>query len=153
MADNQPSDIGTESNNCDMKIVVGPSKQVREEDRTFVRAVRPRLARLLANEDRRQSIRRDSTVQTLQFPRPAVTGSSRWSRLKSRLLIALGTLLNRLGAPGAVRNVDIEDSATGYRISVRTGPMFTRISVNGRDFFFRRFTGRFDGTGSSCVRP
>jgi len=87
----------------------------------------------------------------LQFPRPASKGATRFQILRSRLSVTLGLLLQRFRVPGAVRDSDIDDSEIGYRIRVRTGPLFTRININGRDYFFCRYTGRFDGTGSGCA--
>jgi hypothetical protein len=59
-------------------------------------------------------------------------------------------ILNRAGLPGAVQDVEINDELTGQQVSVRVRALFTRISVNGRDYYFRRLSGRYDGTGSSC---
>jgi hypothetical protein len=95
-------------------------------------------------------------VDTLKFPAtqvetPAESGASRFAIWRSRLKEWFCWALNRLGAPGAVRDVEIEDGGTGQKIEVRVGVLFTRISVNGRDYYFRRLTGRFDGTGSGCA--
>lgn len=86
-----------------------------------------------------------------QFPRSTTNGANTRQILWSRLSVLVGRFLKRIGVPGAVRDSDIEDSAIGYRIQVRTGPLFTRININGRDYFFCRYTGRFDGTGSGCA--
>lgn len=61
-----------------------------------------------------------------------------------------GRLLQRLKIPGAVTDTIIEDGLTAQRIEVKVGVLFTRISVNGRDYYFDRVTGLFDGTGSGC---
>ena len=87
----------------------------------------------------------------LQLPRPVTEGATKWQILRSRVAVFVGRFLRRIGVPGAVRDSDIEDSAIGYRIQVRTGPLFTRININGRDYFFCRYTGRFNGTGSGCA--
>ena len=80
-------------------------------------------------------------------PRPAALGASRWQIIKSRFREWVGRIVNHLGLPGAVRDTEIYDELTDQRIKIRTGSFFTRISVNGRDYYFYRFTGRFDGTG------
>jgi hypothetical protein len=46
--------------------------------------------------------------------------------------------------------VEVNDAITGHRIQVKAGTLFTCITVNGRDYYFHRLTGKFDGTGS-CV--
>lgn len=70
--------------------------------------------------------------------------------LRGRAWLACARLLNALGVPGALRSAEIEDTATGQRLAITVGPLFTRVSVNGRDFYFDRITGRYDGTGMGC---
>jgi hypothetical protein len=53
-----------------------------------------------------------------------------------------------MNAPGVVRNTLIEDSLSGQRVEISVGRIFVRLSVNDRDYFFDRISGRFDGTGS-----
>jgi hypothetical protein len=81
--------------------------------------------------------------------RSAETGATLWQRFRGRLIGALGAALNRLAMPGAIRNAEIEDELTGQKLSVQVSPYFVRITVDGRDYYFNRFTGKFDGTGSS----
>ena len=45
--------------------------------------------------------------------------------------------------------VAINDPATGQQIAVTVGDLLVRLTVNGRDFYFDRLTGRFDGTGTA----
>lgn len=68
-------------------------------------------------------------------------------RQRARNLFA--KFLGRIGAPGAVKDMHIKDTLTGQEVAVHVGALFTRISVNGRDYYFDRITGRFDGTGSA----
>ena len=82
--------------------------------------------------------------------RPAVSGASRANIVMARGKIALGKLLNRFHAPGAVQPFMYKDSFTRDIIEVRIGVLFTVFSVNGRDYYFDRLTGRFDGTGQGC---
>ncbi len=91
---------------------------------------------------------REDTV--IQFPRPTVQGATRWQIFRTHVSLAAGKVLRWLGVPGAVRNTEIVDDLTGQRINIRVGVLFTRISVNDRDYYFRRLGGRFDGTGSGC---
>ena len=87
---------------------------------------------------------------SLQFPRPAEFGATRWRIAVSNFREWLCRVANRSGLPGAVADVHIEDTVTGQIIDIKSGVLFTRISVNGRDYYFRRFSGTFDGTGSGC---
>lgn len=91
-----------------------------------------------------------STV--LPFRRPAATthGATRVDIWRSRVRSAVGRALNRAGVPGALVATTIEDELTGQRLDISVDPLFTRVSVNGRDYYFDRVTGRFDGTGSGC---
>ena len=89
--------------------------------------------------------------EALQFPRQADGGATWIQRWRSKLAVSIGRLLCRLSIPGAVRDTDISDDLSGQTIRVRTGPLFTRIQVNGRDYYFCRITGNFDGTGTGCA--
>ena len=79
--------------------------------------------------------------------RPAERLLRRIRRVPQRFLEGIGGLLERLGAPGAVANLDYDDAITGHRIRVTTGAVLTCLSVDGREYYFRRLSGRFDGTG------
>jgi len=65
-----------------------------------------------------------------------------WARL------GVGRILEFMNAPGVIRNTLIEDSLSGQRVEISVGRIFVRLSVNDRDYFFDRISGRFDGTGS-----
>jgi len=77
--------------------------------------------------------------------------ASRLARLRARGRQLVGSVLSHLHVPGAIADAEIDDEVSGHRIEVKTEGLFTRIRVNGRDFYFDRITGRFDGTGSGCV--
>ena len=84
------------------------------------------------------------------FGAPAKAGATKWDILKTRIATILFTALNRIGVPGAVQDIEIKDAVTGQEIQIKTGLFFTRITVNGRDYYFRRLSGKFDGTGTGC---
>jgi hypothetical protein len=42
------------------------------------------------------------------------------------------------------------DGVTGQKVAVSVGDLFVRLSIDGRDYYFDRLTGRFDGTGLGC---
>ncbi|MGH6735018.1 MAG: hypothetical protein ACRECX_02910 [Methyloceanibacter sp.] len=46
---------------------------------------------------------------------------------------------------------EIHDQTTGQHIAISVGTLSVCLTVNGRDFYFDRFTGRFTGTGSSVA--
>jgi hypothetical protein len=80
--------------------------------------------------------------------RPAAIGASRLAIWKGRLREYTGRTLSRLNLPGAITNAEIKDNLTGQQISVEVGSLYVRLSIDGRDYYFDRITGRFDGTGA-----
>lgn len=60
----------------------------------------------------------------------------------------IGKLLQRFGAPGFVRPFEYRDLKTDEVITLRTTPRYTILSVRGKELFFLRESGRFDGTGA-----
>lgn len=78
---------------------------------------------------------------------PVRDGASKLSIYASRLGGAIGGALNRLSVPGLLRPMLYDDPVTGDRVQVSIGSRFTVLTVNGRDFYFRRLSGEFDGTG------
>ena len=78
------------------------------------------------------------------------TFQRRLQDLPPSILRHLFTLFNIVGF---VKPTEYVDRVTGDYISVRISPTFTVISINNRDYYFKRFTGRFDGTGYVVRRP
>ena len=62
-------------------------------------------------------------------------------------------ILTLFNVPGFVTPIEYADRVTGDYISIRIDKYFTVISVNNRDYYFRRLTGEFDGTGFVMRRP
>lgn len=84
----------------------------------------------------------------LDSGKPATTGNySLWRRICDWRNLTLGRLANWLGFPGTVVPMSSYDQLTNTHISVKTGLLFTIISVDGKDFYFRRFSGVYDGSG------
>lgn len=81
---------------------------------------------------------------------PVALGAGKAAIWISRLREAIGGALNRIMVPGAVRPMVYDDPVTGDRIQVNTDSLFTVLTVNGRDYYFKRLSGRFDGTGTCC---
>lgn len=90
----------------------------------------------------------------LRFPnqelRQASNGATRIQVLIGRARECLGVFLNYLGIPSPIKDVVITDKLTGQIIEVKCGFLYTKVSVNGRDYYFDRLTGKFGGTGSGC---
>lgn len=84
------------------------------------------------------------------FPCPTTDGATWWDIWRGTIRERIGAMLNRLGCGGLVKSVKIDDGLTGQCIEVAVGSLFTKITVNGRDYYFRRLTGAFDGTGIGC---
>jgi hypothetical protein len=59
----------------------------------------------------------------------------------------LGWILNKLGLPGFVGDADYRSQKLHAHVRVRRKRLFTIVSVNGLDVYFRRLTGRLDGVG------
>lgn len=94
----------------------------------------------------------DVRAELFKFPTPpreASAGCTRWQLVQSRVREWWGRTLNRLGRPGVVRDVELRDCIVGDLV-VKVGAFSTRISINGRDFFFDRLTGKLVGTGMAA---
>jgi hypothetical protein len=79
--------------------------------------------------------------------RQSIESAARANPLE-KVKVGVGNLLIRLRAPGAIRQTEFRDRVGGDHLAVSIGPLFVRVSVNGRNYFFDRFTGKFDGTGT-----
>lgn len=77
-------------------------------------------------------------------------GARWWQVIGTRLREKLGAALNRRRVPGAIRPMTFSDPVTGDEVRVSVTALFTRLSINGRDYYFNRLSGDFDGTGQGC---
>lgn len=59
----------------------------------------------------------------------------------------IGKLLQLVRAPGFVRPVEYTDPNTGQRVTVRTSPRYTVVTLDSLELYFDRESGRFDGAG------
>ncbi len=80
----------------------------------------------------------------------SVENASLLDILKSRIRQYVGKILGRVQVPGVIASATINDSFSGQRLEIKVGAICTRISVNGRDYYFSRLSGKFNGTGSGC---
>ena len=62
-----------------------------------------------------------------------------------------GRVLQLLRVPGLIRPFEHQDEQTGEIVRLRTSPRYTILSVGGKEFFFERETGKFDGTGAMSI--
>jgi hypothetical protein len=93
------------------------------------------------------------TSRILAFPsvgHPTTATASHWQIIRSRAVRGIAQFLHRFRLPGSIAPVSIHDALTGQRLEITVDPLFTRVSVDGRDYYFRRFSGHFDGTGMGC---
>lgn len=81
---------------------------------------------------------------------PALVSATRWQIYRGRMRECVVRALDGLGVPAALRSGNIKDNVTGDMIEIRAQGLFTRLTINGRDYYFDRLTGRFDGTGLGC---
>ena len=91
-------------------------------------------------------------MSVIKFPgepvgHSAMMTATRWEILQHRLVELLCLALQRLGVPGAIQNVEIDDPVTGQKLEIRVNRLSTRISIDGRDYYFERLSGRFSGAG------
>jgi hypothetical protein len=101
---------------------------------------------------------RRSQRAIVRFPTERVLRTARrdatyFDILKGRARQWLCRILNRAGVPSAIQPVEFDDQFTGQHVAVSVGELFMCISVGGRDYYFDRLTGRFDGTGTDCYSP
>lgn len=73
------------------------------------------------------------------------------SRFRGATRETLCRILDFFRVPGFVRKLEFHDKLTNTNIKIEPSFLFTVISINGRDYYFRRLSGRFDGTGSGCL--
>ncbi|MHB8626942.1 MAG: hypothetical protein ACYDBJ_09725 [Aggregatilineales bacterium] len=80
---------------------------------------------------------------------PIKDNATWWSKIVVKMEWQFGGLLNWLRLPGVIKPVTVYDSLTNTQIKVATGHLFTVVSINGNDYYFRRLDGKYDGSGKS----
>ena len=60
-----------------------------------------------------------------------------------------GRLLEWMHVPAKIREFEYVDPVTNETIYLSTGARYSVLHVGGKQLFFSRRTGEFDGTGSS----
>jgi hypothetical protein len=64
---------------------------------------------------------------------------------------AVRRFLSRFIPARTPQDYDKVDLVTGLHIRVKSSPFYVTFSVNERDFYWSRWSGKFDGTGSCFV--
>jgi len=80
---------------------------------------------------------------------PVRDGATSLDIARSRIRAGIGRALNKLGVPAAIQPMEVTDEITKQHVAVAVDDLFVRVSVDGRDYYFDRLTGRFDGAGSA----
>ncbi len=83
--------------------------------------------------------------------RAAVDGATFYDIGLDWIRMALGRLAGRLGVPGFIRDTVIDDPVTGQQIEIRVYALDARLTIDGRDYYFGRFSGKLEGAGMGCV--
>jgi hypothetical protein len=96
------------------------------------------------------------TAKILEFRKPSNPVDANPSKVRNMLWnwsfkakSLLGGFLNKIGFPALLREVEIEDQVLGEIVRIRIGRSCSVLSIDNRDFYFDRLTGKFTGTGCS----
>ncbi|SRR6266568_1855813 len=97
----------------------------------------------------------EACAKAIELPvkRPAAAGATWWQITRGRLRERVGALLSWVRIPGAISQATIDDPVTHQHIEVHVTALYTRLTVDGRDYYFDRLTGRYDGAGMGCPQP
>lgn len=74
-----------------------------------------------------------------------------WSKVGSRLRGIAGRILESVHVPARIREFEYIDPVTNETVYLSTGARYSVLHVGGKQYFFERLTGRFDGTGALLV--
>lgn len=83
--------------------------------------------------------------ETFAQPSP---GRRIWFRVRMAFRYGLHRVIGRR-LPGAIRPFEIHDKLTGQHLRITVSGMYTILHIDGRDYYFWRWSGGFDGTGSA----
>jgi len=79
----------------------------------------------------------------LSFFKRRIPQSITWEKVSEEILSAIGEERNGFAV---IRPFEREDILTGHKIEVRTNPYYAILSIDSREYYFERETGKFDGT-------
>jgi len=101
----------------------------------------------------------DPGANVVELPRrptahSTVEGATFYDICLDRIRLVLGHLAGRAGVPGFIRDTVIDDPVTGQQIEIRVYALDTRLTIDGRDYYFGRVSGRLEGAGMAyCTNP
>jgi len=71
---------------------------------------------------------------------------SLWIRIRSKVRYVAGLLLEKSHSPARIKEFEYIDPITNEIVYLSTGARYSVLHVGGKQFYFERVTGRFDGT-------
>jgi len=77
------------------------------------------------------------------FFKGKIPPSVKWEEMREQILSTIGKERDGLAI---IEPFDYEDMLTEHRVEVRVNPYYSILSVDGREYYFERETGKFDGT-------
>ena len=88
-------------------------------------------------------------MESASSPTFAEAHAERFSfHLSTKLRMWWGTVLEKIHAPAKIREFEYIDPVTNQTVYLATGARYSVLHVGGKQLFFSRTTGKFDGTGS-----
>lgn len=70
--------------------------------------------------------------------------SVKWEEVREEILSSIEGERDGLAL---IEPFEYEDAQTEQKIRVKVSPYYSRLSVDDREYYFERETGKFDGTG------
>ena len=67
-------------------------------------------------------------------------------------LAVLGRIMMRFKIPDFIKPMEIYDRLTNSYLKVKTVKYYTIIYINGKDLYFQRLAGKYDGSGMMTIK-
>ena len=78
------------------------------------------------------------------FFRRRTSQSVKWEEVREQIL---NTMVEERDGLAIIEPLEYEDMLTEHKISVKVSPYYSKFSVDNREYYFERESGKFDGTG------
>ena len=78
------------------------------------------------------------------FFKGKIPQSVKWEEVREEILSSIEGERDGLAL---IKPFEYEDAMTEHKIEVKVSPLYSKLSVDGRVYYFERETGKFDGTG------
>lgn len=79
----------------------------------------------------------------LSFFKGEYPPSVKWEEVREQIL---STIDEERDGLAIIKPFEYEDLLTGHKVSVQVNPYYSILSVDGREYYFEKETGKFDGT-------